>query len=227
MSMLFVCFASALFAVEISYNYDMSKKYRYELTTNTISRTATSVSEYQTNNVADRLIFEVYPVSSKDNVCVVDIITEGHTLRRYINKDGSIKISLSEPMSELPLFISFPQKNIEVGDSFQLSRSFNIGRAAVPALFNIVFKHRDGNKRAYFLFDAIIELPTDSKAQKSFKYVGNAAFDLELGVIRSAEWYLDYKLAFYNKEVAVQRNMWVIQNRVVNTLKLLEVKDKE
>ncbi|MDD3001572.1 MAG: hypothetical protein PHF29_07445, partial [Candidatus Riflebacteria bacterium] len=163
--------------------------------------------------------FTIKTIAFQDNAFVLDIEHNDSTYRRYIKPNGEIKGAVSETGTELPVFLSFPDSDWKIGESYQISKSVRIKNTDVTAIWNIFLKSVNNDTGlAEIAFTATLPLPQDQLRKKSFSLNGTVIFNTFEGVVYRADWVSKYKFDFYNKEIAIIRNMWKFENELRHSL---------
>lgn len=225
--LLFLLTSSVLFSqVEITYKFKPGATYEYEFTSRALasasglSFSSSSDSETITGKFALKII------DFQEDSFIVDIYSDGVSVRRYLRQNGKISGAPGESGMSAPFFISFPSGLWQINQLHRVNRNFNIGNTLIPASFDSILRSVNTSEQtAQIQFQGQASLPSDQVRKKQFSINGKAVYNLAEGVLQQAEWISDYKFSFANKEFAVQRNLWNFDKSLACTLRLVNIKE--
>lgn len=223
--MFILCWCAVASGEEFKFNFTTGETYSYSYQRRATSRStifgATNTQEQKIEPVR----FDVKCVAFQNDAFILDIKQDNCTTRRYLKRNGELKGSPSEIKTELPFFLVFPEGNWEVGAKHSHRAVLNVNNVECPAIWSMYFKEFDEkNSLATVDFTVQITLPQDSSRQKSFRFEGRLWFDVFKGCITKANWGTKYRLSLSNKEIAVVRNLWTVENDALHSLELFSGK---
>ncbi|GEM_PF-1044264 len=200
------------------------KTYEYNLVTTHSSSSRTLASVFSHNAKPMQKNFSLSVIDFQNDAFIVDIKTEQMVYRRYIKPDGQISGAPAEAGSQIPFFLTFPAGDWQVGQRHQIKRTINIGRQSFPAGWQLLLKSINKEQEtAEIVFACAPELPASKLAMRKYSLKGRLIFDLAQGLINQADWSVEYSFNLQNREIAVARNLWQIQEKTVYSLKLANI----
>ncbi|MGI6446477.1 MAG: hypothetical protein ACOX2I_12400 [Candidatus Ozemobacteraceae bacterium] len=215
----FISASSIIYCAEIKYSFKPGITYTYKYTFES-SSSVTSLGNVKTN--VQKPVYNTFTIKTiafQDNAFVLDIEHNKLTYRRYIKPNGEIKGAVSETGTELPVFLSFPDTDWKIGESHQITKSVKIKNTDFTTVWNILLRSVNNDTGlAEIAFTATLPLPQDQLRRKTFSLNGTVIFNVFEGVVYRADWVSKYSLDFYNKEIAVIRNMWKFENELRHSL---------
>ncbi len=225
---LFLIFSGiqSLRAVEVKYSFKTGFTYSYEY----VSKHSTEFKAFQISGKKDSdkfsQEFEIKILSFDNNAYVADIISNGHSIRRYISPTGKLVGAPTETGQKIPFLLTFPTGDWKVGTTKKTSKNLKIGNKTFQMNWLLKLKdYSDETNLAEIVFSGLLDFPEDRIKQKNFDYKGKIKFDLTNGCINQADWLITYQFSFLNKELAVIRPMWEFAETHRYSLKLKGVRE--
>lgn len=218
---------SELFSqVEISYKFKPGATYEYEFTSRALSSASGLSFSSSPDSTTVTQNFALKIIDFQEGSFIVDIYSDGVSVRRYLRQNGEISGAPAESGMPAPFFISFPSGQWQINQPHRVSRNFSIGSTIISASFVSILRSVDTSEQtAQIQFQGRCNLPSDQLREKQFNINGKAVYNLTEGVLQQAEWISDYKFSFANKEFAVQRNLWNFDKSLACTLRLVDIKE--
>jgi hypothetical protein len=221
---LIILITPSLKAESIRFALRPGNTYEYTLSSSYSCNSQALASSFSTSDKPVDINFRLNVIDFQENAFIVDISCNGQVFRRYIKENGSIAGAPAEAGQQMPLFLTFPEGDWQVGKKHLLKRTVNIGRQNFPANWQLLLKKIDNEKgQAEILFSCVPDLPVSRLAQRKFLVRGRILFDLQLGTINLAEWVTEYNFQLHNKEIAITRNLWSLGEKTSYSLKLNNV----
>lgn len=198
--------------------------YEYRLSSGHSSNSLALASNFSATDKPEDVTFKLNVIDFQEKAFIVDISCNGQVFRRYIRENGAITGAPAEAGQQMPLFLTFPEEDWQVGKKHLVKRNVNIGRQSFPADWQLLLKKIDNEKeQAEILFSCTPDLPVSRLAQRKFMLKGRLIFDLQQGTISLAEWVTEYNFQLHNKEIAITRNLWSLGEKTTYSLKLVNV----
>jgi hypothetical protein len=211
---------------QIKFGFVPGFTYDYQLDIQAASRAKAYDSSYNENDQKETIKFKLKTIDFEKGAFIVDITTEKQTFRRYIKENGQISGAPAESGQQVPFTITLPEQSWQVGQKHQVNKTISLGSQSLPTSWSLLLKSIDNNKNlAEIWFINNIKLPQDRLRKKTFSLKGKISFDLDKGIITQANWTSQYNFSMINKEIAVTRPLWDIQQKVSYELKLINVSE--
>jgi hypothetical protein len=220
--------SNKLNAEEIRYNFRPGNSYKYEISSKSSSMgKAFNVTRNQkdskiTNN------FTLNVLNFKNNIYIVDILSNKGLVRRYITPTGKVVGAPSESGIFAPFFINLGKGNWKIGQKRNFKQYLKFGKAVIPAEWATTLKKIDKEMNiAEIEFLANMKLYSDKTRKKTAEIKGKLMFDISAGCIQQANWGYKYSFNFSNKEFAITRPIWKFEETRLFSLKLMEVEEQQ
>lgn len=219
-------FASRLAAVELKYRFKPGKTYEYEYSVKESSRFATFKTNASNPPIASIQRFTLRAIDFQAGSHIIDVVSSSATYRRYIKENGELSGAPGEAGQAVPFLLSFPAGDWKVAEQHQIKQTLMTSSGALPATWNLLLKSVDSEiKIAEILFTLSIKLPEDRLRRKEITLKGRALFNYGEGVMQQAEWVSSYRFIFSNREMAVNRELWLFDRQGTGYLRLITGKD--
>lgn len=213
-------------AIELKYRFSPGKIYEYEHTTKRSSRHAAIKMTGSQPETVVKQKFTLRAIDFQKGVNIVDVVSETKTLRRYIRENGTLAGAPAETGEAIPFLLTFPTGDWKVAQRHQIDKSLTLGDITLPTSWNLLLNSVDTEKQtAEILFSLSVRLPEDRTRRKALTLKGKALFDYGEGLLRQADWVSNYRFAFSNREMAIERDLWWFEHQASGTLKLISARE--
>jgi hypothetical protein len=218
-----ILFASALSAraEQFKFAFKSGTSYDYVLSSTHSSSAKALESGFASSPEVKTQKFQLSVIDFQEGAFIVDLKTSGQVLRRYIRENGEIAGAPAEAGRQVPFFISLPEGDWQPGQRHQISRPIRIGTQSFSSSWQLLFKSINKETgMAEILFACSPALPATKLGKRKYSLRGRINFDLGQGLISSADWVSEYRFSLQNKEMAVTRNIWNVEEKISYNLKL-------
>jgi len=223
LSLSLVMLAGELGALELKYRFLAGSVYEYEHTVKRSSRMAAFKTTSNQPPVTDTQKFTLRAIDFQNGSHIIDVVSPAGTYRRYIKENGALAGAPGETGQAIPFLLTLPTADWKVSERHQVQQTLMSGDSALPATWNLMLKSVDAEKQtAEILFALVVKLPEDRIRRKEFTLKGKALFNYERGVLQQAEWASSYRFIFSNREMAINRELWLFDHQETGVLKLIE-----
>ncbi len=203
-------------AIPLAFRLKPGSTYAFEVTSRLSSEFSVFENRHQMSTAATGTI-SIKVLGARQGVFIIDLWEgENHT-RRFLKPDGSVAGAPGEEATRLPFFWTLPAGDWQPGQKHRVTKGLANGRETIPAAWDLTLREFDAaSGRARIEVAGTVALPANKQVQRSIEAKGTIFFNVREGCFDQGEWTLTYQLAYANKEIAVQRDLWKVQEtRVV------------
>ncbi len=205
------------------FRFQAGKSYVYEVKV----RVNSDIQAYETRDSKSEeriATMTVRAISYARGIWVLDFEQDGRRGRRYMRDNGQIVMASGELPWELPFFVTLPAGEPAPNKVFRTETVFPLEKGTVPARWELACRSYDQAKgRITYALAGTVALASDQMIKRSLAVKGGFAFDQTQGVCDAGEWTLTYSLETANKEFAVIRPLWTVNETRKIAFRLLEV----
>lgn len=198
-------------AVTLSFNPKVGSAYAFEVGTRLTSEFA-AFDTKQPANVAATGTINLRIIGFRQGMFILDLWENENHTRRFLKPDGTVVGAPGEDQVRMPFFWTLPAGDWQPGQPHRLQRALPLGQGTVVADWELVLQEVDATTgRARIGVTGQVALPSDRLIQRTMKAKGTLFFDPAAGCFDQGDWALSYSLAYSNKEIAVMRGLWKVE----------------
>lgn len=200
-------------AATLAFRLKPGNVYTYEVTTRITSEFSVFEAKNQATTAATGTV-RIRVLGARQGLFILDVWEKENHTRRFLRPDGTVVGAPGEEGSRLPFFWTLPTGDWQPGQKHRLQKALAWGgrEAAVPAAWELTLREIDAKTgRARIDLAGEVGIPPDRVTPRSITAKGTAFFNPQEGCFDQADWTVTYSLTLANKEIAVQRDVWKIQ----------------
>ncbi len=210
-------------AIPLAFQLRPGHTYTFEVTSRLTSEFSVFENRHPLSTAATGTI-AVKVLGARQGVFIIDLWEGENHCRRFLRPDGSVVGAPGEEARRLPFFWTLPTGDWQPGQKHRVTKGLVNDRQTIPATWELTLREFDAaSGRARIEVAGNVAIPTDKQIQRSIDAKGTLFFNVREGCFDQGEWTLTYQLAYANKEIAVQRDLWKIQETRVIGFRLKEV----
>lgn len=207
-------------AATLAFNPRIGTTYTFEVAARLTSEFRAFEAKQPGSTAATGTI-SIQVIGFRQGMFILDIWENENHTRRFLKPDGTVVGAPGEDPSRIPVIWTLPAGDWQPGQVHRIQRALPAGPATAAAVWELTLLEVDAKSgRARIGLSGQVALPSDRLIQRTLKAKGTLYFNPSEGCFDQGEWTMNYSLGFANKEIAVWRDLWKVEESRTITFRL-------